>query len=70
LQDADVADVAAGRDRIACLIDSWVPTASITKCAPSPSVRSFELTTPSSLSSSAMLVAPNRSARFCRARGG
>ncbi len=26
---------------MACIIDSWVPTASITECAPSPSVSSL-----------------------------
>jgi hypothetical protein len=32
--DANVADMAAGRvARMACIIDSWVPTASMTECA-------------------------------------
>ena len=33
---------------MACIIDSWVPTASITECAPSPSVSSLIAATPSS----------------------
>ena len=31
---------------MACIIDSWVPTASITECAPSPSVSSLTFATP------------------------
>jgi hypothetical protein len=35
MSDADEADgPPSGAERIACIIDSWVPTASITECAP------------------------------------
>src|SRR6266540_220017 len=53
-------------ERMACIIDSWVPTASITEWAPSPSVRSLILATPSSPRSSTMSVAPNSRASLCR----
>ena len=46
------------RDLIACIVDSCVPTASITECAPSPLVSSLILATPSSPRSSTMSVAP------------
>jgi hypothetical protein len=32
--------------RIACIIDPWVPTASITECAPSPPVLGERLRVP------------------------
>ena len=65
--DADVADVAAGRvARMACIIDSCVPTASMTLCAPSPPVSSLIFATPSSPRSSTMSVAPNSRASAWR----
>src|ERR671916_694888 len=51
---------------MACIIDSCVPTASTTECAPSPSVMSLIRATPSSPRSVTMSVAPNSSASFCR----
>src|SRR5664280_1112822 len=48
---------------MACIIDSWVPTASMTECAPSPLVSSLISATPSSPREVMMSVAPN-----CRAR--
>src|SRR4051794_23378956 len=51
---------------MACIIDSWVPTASSTECAPSPSVRSLIFCTPSSPRSLTMSVAPNSVARRWR----
>ena len=45
---------------------SWVPTASMTECAPSPPVSSLTLATPSSPRSSTMSVAPNSRASACR----
>ena len=51
---------------MACIIDSWVPTASITECAPKPSVRSLIAATPSAPRSVTMSVAPNSSASCCR----
>jgi hypothetical protein len=50
-----------------CIIASCVPTASITECAPSPSVMSLMRATPSSPRSVTMSVAPNSKASFCRA---
>ena len=44
---------------IACIIASCVPTASMTECAPSPSVSSLTRATPASPRSSTMSVAPN-----------
>jgi hypothetical protein len=44
---------------MACIIDSWVPTASITECAPNPLVSSLILATPSSPRSVTISVAPN-----------
>src|SRR6266511_3941712 len=67
VSDTDVADVPAwpgGADGLH--LDSWVPTASITECAPSPLVSSLILATPSSPRSSTMSVAPNSRASFCR----
>src|SRR5215217_6299824 len=43
---------------MACIIDSWVPTASMTECAPRPLVRSFTRSTPASPRSSTMWVPP------------
>ena len=57
-------------ERIACINDSWVPTASTTLCAPNPPVNSLTLATPSSPRSSTMSVAPNSRASSCRGRGG
>src|SRR6516225_3030471 len=54
-------------ERMACIIDSWVPTASITEWAPYPPVISLTRETPSSPRSVTMSVAPNSSASFCRA---
>ena len=44
---------------MACIIDSWVPTASMTECAPSPSAAPSMRATPSSPRSSTMSVAPD-----------
>src|SRR5918995_227279 len=43
---------------MACSIDSWVPTPSMTECAPSPLVSSLIRATPSSPRSSTISVAP------------
>src|SRR6478672_5453581 len=51
---------------MACIIDSWVPTASITECAPRPSVSSLILATPSSPRSVTTSVAPKSRASFWR----
>ena len=51
---------------IACIIASWVPTASMTEWAPSPPVSSLTLATPSSPRSSTMSVAPNSRASAWR----
>ena len=51
---------------MACIIASWVPTASMTECAPSPSVSSLTCATPSSPRSSTMSVAPNSRASAWR----
>src|SRR3954466_10722527 len=51
---------------IACIIDSWVPTASMTECAPRPLVSSLTSATPSSPRVVTMSVAPNSRASFCR----
>ncbi len=61
VSDTDVADVPAwpgGADGLH--LDSWVPTASITECAPSPLVSSLILATPSSPRSSTMYDAARR----------
>src|SRR3954447_14595843 len=52
--------------RMACVIDSWVPTASMVECAPRPPVSSLMRATPASPRSSTMSVAPNSRARACR----
>ena len=51
---------------MACSMDSWVPTASMTEWAPRPLVRSLIRATPSSPRSSTMSVAPKSSASFWR----
>ena len=52
--------------RIACIIDSRVPTHSSTESAPIPLVMSLMRATPSSPRSATMSVAPNSRASFCR----
>ena len=51
---------------MACSMDSAVPTASQTASAPTPSVSSITLATPSSPRSVTMSLAPNSRAIFCR----
>src|SRR4051794_6375988 len=51
---------------MACIIDSWVPTASITECAPSPFVSSLTSATPSSPRVVTTSVAPYSRASACR----
>jgi len=65
--DTDISMWPPGRvTRRACIIDSWVPTASMTECAPSPLVRSLMRATPSFPRSVTMSVAPNSNASFWR----
>ena len=59
-----------GRQRIACIIDSCVPTHSSTESAPTPSVSSLMRATPSSPRSVTMSVAPNSRASSAAPRGG
>jgi hypothetical protein len=68
MSDADVPPSRA--ERMACIIDSWVPTASITECAPSRLVSSLILATPSSPRSSTISVAPNSVQASAGARDG
>ena len=49
-----------------CIIDSWVPTASTTECALSPSVSFLTFAIPASPRFSTMSVAPNSRANACR----
>src|SRR3954466_10682524 len=51
---------------MACIIDSCVPTASMTECAPRPLVRSLSFATPPSPRSVMTSVAPKSPASFCR----
>ena len=65
--DPDVAAVPAGRvEAVACIIDSWVPTASMTQCASSPSVRSLIAARPASPRAGTMLGAPYSTANCWR----
>src|SRR3954464_15931919 len=51
---------------MACIIDSCVPTASMTECAPRPMVRSLSFATPPSPRSVMTSVAPKSLASFWR----
>jgi hypothetical protein len=67
VRDTNVAHgTARAVERIACIIDSCVPTHSSTASAPIPFVSSLMRATASSPRSVTMSVAPNSRASFCR----